>query len=125
DNEITLNQFYSKGWKLSIRNNKHYFKNEIMDTIYQTLFSPEIKRSNDEVSPYENKWIISANSITKNQDNYYVKNGDDTLSANLLLYYQPQLFLYIGFAISAVFIIIALLILLIKTSIHLKYFSSR
>ncbi len=62
---------------------------------------------------YANKWIIDPVYIKEHFDkNYYKENADGSINIELTLYFKPQLYFYLGAAISCLTFIICVIYLL-------------
>ena len=71
--------------------------------------------SHIKVNEYANGWSIDPEYIKKNFDKkYYVENPDGSINIELVLYFKPQLFYYIGIIISVTTFIFCIIFLIIK-----------
>lgn len=87
---------------------------EISDLSY--LWSNDLFGSSHVVNNnFSNKWTIDVSWIKKNlSKDYYEINNDGSINLELVLYYKPQTYFYMGILISAITLIALLTISLIK-----------
>ncbi len=125
---------YSAGWKLYIKENpandwckiyKHY-QNNINECKYsEILFKGDelsyffkkalFDSSHKSINDYGNEWTIDPNYIKNNYDNvFYKKNSDGTIDIELIAYFKPQSYFYLGSIISFLTFVFIILIIIKK-----------
>lgn len=68
---------------------------------------------------YANQWILDSEYIKKNYDNsYYSVNKDGSTNIELVLYFRPQSYFYLGSIISVLFFAASGIILIRKSKSH-------
>lgn len=71
---------------------------------------PVFKDTQSIIYDFANQWIIDPNYIKNNFDKgYYKQNKDGTIDIELVLYFKPQLYFYIGTLISLITFVFGLI----------------
>jgi len=106
--ELIFYETYHPGWKLFIQ--KKRFNTGVMSVFSNMLsLSKEIlfDLSHTHNTPYGNSWKIDSNSIIPPNKNFeYTSNADGSINVTLLLFFLPQIYVYLGFFMTFLFLIL-------------------
>ena len=80
------------------------------------LFTPSVfDYSHTQIFGYANSWKIDPNYIKQNfGKQYYTVNADGSINFNLVLYFKPQSYFYVGILFTVLSIVVSLVVFIIK-----------
>ncbi|NMB83858.1 YfhO family protein [Candidatus Roizmanbacteria bacterium] len=105
---LILLQNFESDWKLYLsKKNQQYINDENNifrgDELNYLIKKPIFENTHKEFYKYANQWTIDSEYIKNNFDKtYYKENSDGSIDLELILYYKPQSYLYLGIIISGI-----------------------
>ena len=99
---------YHSGWKL------YYFGSSYK--WYSVFYTKPIDLNHYMANDYSNAWWFDLSKVCS-QKTFCNKNADGTYNVTLLIYFEPQIWFYIGSIISLLVLIVVLLLFFIKKNI--------
>jgi hypothetical protein len=133
--ELLFNDTFHEGWNLYLQPDTDTFICENPQTIkdlktteckYDSKFlqiddfnyiwrDPIFGSSHTINNGFSNKWVVDSDYIKKNFDKkMYSINKDGTLDVEMILYFKPQVYFYIGSAISILVLLVLSFLILLK-----------
>jgi|GEM_PF-4726747 len=112
EDSIVFRRTFNENWNLyHDKQKKDSFFSKIKNSDLQYLFAVEAAGFyHDKSSPiFLNKWIFEKNDVINNNN-----LKQDSLDMSLVLIFKPQLYFYLGLAISSLSLILAVLVALIN-----------
>lgn len=107
--KLVFLETYNSGWKIYLNQDKYYNK-DILSLI--SLMNPVFNNSHKQVGDYGNMWKIGKTEIENEfNTNYYSINKDESIDVELLLFFLPQLYFYIGTASTVIFMFIGVFVI--------------
>ncbi|MDD5731934.1 MAG: alpha-(1-_3)-arabinofuranosyltransferase family protein [Patescibacteria group bacterium] len=112
DQEIKFLESYDEGWKL------FYTKENSSLSLYYDLLNLSNKRAvfgetHKMIYDYANSWTISPEFVKRNlPSRSYHQNSDGSVDIDLIIYFQPQSYFYLGSIITLVSLLSVLIITL-------------
>ncbi len=105
--KLLFAETYHPGWKVYPSTGAGKTDNET--TLYTKLDKALFVDSHKPASSYGNEWTIDPMAIRALGSSYYTSNTDGSVNAKIVLYFQPQIYAYVGailtfFSLSVVFI---------------------
>ena len=97
DNSFVFKKLYHKGWSLYIKNNS----SESINFLTFLYRKPIFDDTHCLVREYANGWTIDPEYIKQNfSKEYYNENPDGSIDIELVMYFKPQSYFYLGLLIS-------------------------
>jgi hypothetical protein len=128
--DLIFNDSFHDGWKIILEKNPSldncitvFKKNSVTECKYEEnlITGQEInyflekdifKNTHTVLNNFSNKWIIDKDQIKNNySSNYYKINKNGSLDVELILYFVPQTYFYLGCLLTFGFLIILLLLI--------------
>lgn len=116
--DLIFLESYHNGWKLypventyfNIENEKKFFEK---DELFFFFREPLFEDTHSEYGIYGNKWILDS-SLIKSKFNklFYKQNKDGSIDLEMIMYFRPQLYFYLGVVITLITLITSAIFLL-------------
>jgi hypothetical protein len=91
-------EFYENSNTTECKHELKFIEGEELSYLYKKSIANETHKI---IYDYANQWTIDPNYIKENYpSNYYIKNNDGSIDIELVLYFRPQSYFYLGLIIS-------------------------
>lgn len=92
-------------------NSKSFSLDELSYPFEKSLFTA----SHTQIYGYANTWTMGYDDIVNTLDkSYYVKNQDGSVDVELVLYYYPQIYFYVGLSVSLLAFCFSIILILFR-----------
>lgn len=111
-------EFYNNTNTTECEHTQKFFEGEELDYLFE---KPIFDRTHETAYDYANSWTLDPQYIKDNySDEYYTENKDGSINIELVMYFRPQSYFYVGILISAGTLIICILTLIISKILSLR-----
>lgn len=116
--DLVFLESYHSGWKLYLVANSRYDmgveqkffeKNELFAPFRRPVF----EENHNEYGSYGNKWILDSSLIkSKFNKSFYRQNKDGSIDLEMIMYFRPQLYFYLGVVMTLITLTTSIIFLL-------------
>ncbi len=119
--DLIFLESYHSGWRLfpvenayfNIGNEKKFFEK---DELFFFFREPLFDDTHSEYESYGNKWILDSSLIkSKFNKSFYKQNKDGSIDLEMIMYFRPQLYFYLGVVMTLITLITSAIFLLRNT----------
>ena len=105
-------EFYNNTNTTECEQTQKFFEKEELSYLYE---KPIFDNTHELVFYYANGWTIDPQYIKDNYSTeYYTENADGSINIELVMYFKPQSYFYLGLIISGIILLLCIICLIIN-----------